>query len=250
MIPMFAFGIVACSEDIIEREASPVAATDISQVYFPYLLSDIDIANSISLSEFSFEIMRKDGTAAEEVNITLSDSSGFFTLASTVNFSAGETEQSVIISYAGNELFTTYTMDIEIDTEINPYLVDTFNQSSLRINFIQSDYQVYATGNYTSSWYGATYAQDLEYSKILNLYRFPDVMAAGYGLEFKWDGADSTIMAEAIAATGNIHPDYGMVSAKEISSTYDEASKTFTFEREWLVSVGSFGVDFDIYVMD
>jgi hypothetical protein len=43
--------------------------------------------------------------------------------------------------------------------------------------------------------------------------------------------------------TGREHPRYGMISANDQSgSTYDEATKTVTFNFLFSVSAGSFGV--------
>ena len=250
LIMIVGLSFIACEEDIAEREESYVPTGDEVLAYFPSELIT-DFILPLGEDTASISVARQDSTNAAEVALTLDDPYGKFTIPSQVNFLAGEASKEVLITFSGIEAFEEYTIYVTIDeTETNPYVEDTLGTPQIMVSIFQSDWEPYATGQYTSWWYGATYAQDLEYSPKLERYRFPDVIAEGYALEFEWLPNDTVFVEPKAVTTGYVHDDYGMVSATTTEFQYAKDTKTFTFHREWTVSAGSFGDGDDTFVMD
>ena len=116
------------------------------------------------------------------------------------------------------------------------------NTKTMQIKaFAGLDYQPLGTGTYASNFFGDTWDVEVEYSEVGNRYRIADCWYDGYGFAFSPNGSNVTIYPSKVE-TGYVHRTYGMVSATDTGSTYDEATKTFTFAFKWTVAAGSFGV--------
>lgn len=119
------------------------------------------------------------------------------------------------------------------------------------------DWRDYVSGTYVSKFFGDTLSKVLQHSNRLNRYRFKDLYATGYNMEFEWDGGSTVTVLGGIfvnktpaVETGSIDSDYGMIWAIfKGKNTYDDATKVFTFPITWLVTVGSFGVHTDTYTI-
>lgn len=108
------------------------------------------------------------------------------------------------------------------------------------VEFAGLDYKPYGKGTYTSNFFGDTWEVDVEYSEVGNRYRIANNWTDGYGFAFSPDGSKVTVYPTT-TETGYVHPSYGMVSVSDQGSTYDEGTKTFTFNFKWTVAAGSFG---------
>ncbi|SFG03226.1 hypothetical protein [Prevotella sp. KH2C16] len=116
-------------------------------------------------------------------------------------------------------------------------------RTSQSVDFAGLDYKPYGKGTYTSNsgfFNPASWEVDVEYSEVGNRYRIANNWKKGYGLAFSHDGSKATVYPTTME-TGYMHPRYGMVSVSDQGSTYDEATKTFTFVFKFTVSAGSFG---------
>jgi hypothetical protein len=115
-------------------------------------------------------------------------------------------------------------------------------RTSQSIEFAGLDYKPYGTGVYHSDMFGDLGTVNVEYSEVGSRYRIKDVWGVDHGFAFSINGTKVTVYPQTIV-TGREHPRYGMISANDQSgSTYDEATKTVTFNFLFSVSAGSFGV--------
>jgi hypothetical protein len=109
------------------------------------------------------------------------------------------------------------------------------------VNFAGLDYKPYGKGTYSSEWFGDEWEVDVEYSEVGNRYRIVNCWDDGLGFAFSPNGSNVTVYPSVIPNV-DYHSKYGDVSANDTGSSYDEATKTFTFAFKWTVSAGSFGV--------
>lgn len=104
-------------------------------------------------------------------------------------------------------------------------------------------YDYYCTGAFMSDMWGGGWYNDMEkYKYDPNTYRLPDYIMPGYDLVFTWDQETNEVaFANKQWETGYVHPSYGMIYAVAMDAEFDEATATFTFVVEYIVSAGSFG---------
>ena len=112
------------------------------------------------------------------------------------------------------------------------------------------DYKPLGQGTWTSSFFSDTWKVDVEYSAVGNRYRIKNVYKNGYGFSFSPNGSNVTVYPNGAIETGYVHARYGMVSISDQGSTYDAASKTFTFNFNFTVSAGSFGAASETLTLD
>ena len=112
------------------------------------------------------------------------------------------------------------------------------------------DYKPLGQGTWTSSFFSDAWKVDVEYSAVGNRYRIKNVYKNGYGFSFSPNGSNVTVYPNGAIETGYVHARYGMVSISDQGSTYDAASKTFTFNFNFTVSAGSFGAASETLTLD
>lgn len=250
---LFIFLLNACTEDMPERSPSYVPASDVMEVYFPGdAKSQFEVEPTVSSIEVT--VVRENTSGAASVGLTVKDYEGVFTVPGSVEFDAGEAETTIPISFEGLETFVSYKMELILEEEYTHPYDSAMNggTTNFLVYVTQSDWVDYAIGTYNSTFLETEWEQVLQYSEILDAYRFPDLWAAGVHWEFKWDGGEAIIPGGTensdgyfVVETGYNHPNYGMVSAATDPSTdytyYSEADDMFKFDRLWTVSAGSFG---------
>lgn len=153
--------------------------------------------------------------------------------------------------------------DIDGNFTINnvpsPAKTQAYTQSEyyprLELNIVKEDYIPYADGKFSDYIMSPDENpietdQEMEYSAILNMYRLKSCWGTGTGsIIFSWEGDKVTLQSTSIA-TGINDATYGAITASLAEeATYDEASKTFTFPFEFLVSAGSFGIYEESYTI-
>jgi len=113
----------------------------------------------------------------------------------------------------------------------------------MELNVVKEDYEPYATGLFSSEFFEEEWEAVLEYSAILDLYRFSSCWMNGYDVTFSWDGGDNIVVngGESLP-TGFMDSGYGMVNVTPVNAAYNASAKTLMFAYEWTVSGGSFGV--------
>lgn len=239
-----------CDDFNDKVEPSPVVPDGSPAVIFTSEnASHFELEPSVSL-EFTLMVSRDNEAASLEVPITaVINTENSFVVPSSVTFDAGSKTASLTIKMAdGAPMGIDLPLAIKMDESLaNPYKTE---YSTYYGSVLIPDWETYATGIYSSWWFEVSYAQVLEYSPVLDQYRFADLMADGYDFIFTWDGASDIAPVPAKVESGDVHPTYGMVSATTNAATYDAASKTFTFTRKWTVDAGSFGEGDDTYTMD
>lgn len=116
-------------------------------------------------------------------------------------------------------------------------------RTSQSVNFAGLDYKPFGKGTYSSKFplFAATREVDVEYSEVGNRYRIADNWTKGYPLAFSPDGSKVTVYPTTME-TGYKHPRFGMVSVTDQGSTYNEGTKTFTFNFKFTVAAGVFGI--------
>lgn len=196
-------------------------------------------------NEFSVIVSRTNGTSAESVPlIVVTPHDSIFTVPSTVDFASGETSKNVVIKTSDKmRMFKEYALSIAVPEEYTHQYVETTVYPRMELVVLKEDYKPYAKGMYTSEFFGDAWEMELEYSPILDLYRFSDCWVEGYDVTFSWNNTTVAVNGNTALATGYMHPDYGMVNATPIEDGcgYDETDRMFTFSYTWTVSAGSFG---------
>lgn len=246
VIGLFSLVLVSCSDDLPEREPSYKPASEVVQVYFP-ASNTTQFEVEPVVNKVSVILAREVTTSALDVHLSVLDTAGVFTTPSVVSFAAGEAETTFDVSFEGLEFFKNYLLVVSFDEKLtNPYVEIEGTQEFL-LRVMQSDWEDVATGEYYSDWFEKSWEQNLQYSELLDRYRFPNVWFDGFHFEFDWDGESAKITPpSADFPTGDIHSTYGMlyagVSDDESDTYYDATNKQLVFDVAWNVpGVGSFG---------
>jgi len=234
---------IAC-EDEINREKSPLPNPDADNVSFA---TDGKYIVGESATNFTVTLKRDVTDAELTVNIKVlkCDSISYFNIPTTATFAVGESETTIDIEFLKDLIFfESYTIQLAIDNEeqINPYNdQDTYPVSYL--NLVREDFVPYAEGTYHSDfWWEESYPKLLEYSPATQVYRIKAAWDRdGYDLTFKMSGTNVNVIGVTRGSTkeiptGYVHATYGMVYARFAGSTYDDATKTYTFRPiSWMI---------------
>lgn len=216
----------------------------------------------MGLEDESIEVtlVRKDASKAVRVPVRLvSAAKGIFSGANDVAFEAGKTEATYVVKVSKDaKPFQTYKFQLTIDESFtNPYVYDEETAPSMQFSVVKEDYVPYAIGTYQSpSVFQDEWEDVLEYSKVLDTYRFSEWYGFGYPLEFKWNHETNVITyAKSPVTTGfSLDASYGDVVYRAVSSlpcTYSPDSKTirFVFEIYEPADSYSYGAFADYFVI-
>ena len=230
--------VSSCNDDINYSPGEPSPFAE-SKVFFSKD-NVYDVILGVYDTEVTFFLERTDASSALSVALEADGyDENIFTVPASVEFAAGETKKEVKIQVKNMEVFTDYSLKkIAIPSElVNPYK----DYSAISLNVLKEDYVPFAKGMYTSNFFEDQWEMVLEYSALLDLYRFQDLYVEGYDFFFKWDGGETMTMDPVNITTGYVHPTYGMITAKTQATQYDAESQTMAFKYNWTVSAGSFG---------
>lgn len=242
--------VSACQKGDVYVPGKPTVEND--NVYFSPL-NETSAVLAVDQNEVTVLISRMDSTDALTVPVAAWTSHpAAFVLPEKVEFAAGEaTAEYKIETTDSLSMFVNYPVRLSIPEELtNAYdSLDVFPRFAL--NVVKEDYKPYANGVWVDYFMyagdePAQWEQVLEYSEILDLYRFSDVWYPGYGVQFSWDGESNPVLADSYT-TGVEDSTYGMITANTVEATYSE--NTFILTFEWTVSAGSFGVAPQIYAI-
>jgi hypothetical protein len=238
----------ACTEENEYTPANPSAATN------PYKFEASTPSNVVlALTDSVYNVVVERADATEEVTLPLVAKGDLdvFTVPTTVTFAAGETTAELQIAIAPSmEAFKNYYLEVSIDENyVNPYLPD--NNSVCLFTFLKEDYAPFAVGKYTAWLFGAWNAV-LEYSPMLDLYRFKDCWVKG-DVTFRITDPE-TMAFEMTAASFPTGYDYqpGAPVVANVLAKYnyfDAETNTFYFAYQMFVPAlnGGFGEDFDTF---
>lgn len=244
-------GISSCTDDY-DYDAPSKVAENTPGVQFEEAAS----RTAVGVEDNSFDItLTRNNTTGELTVPLIAETSDVINVPSTAKFADGSDETTITVTLGeGVELCKKYDLKISIPEEYtDPYDEANGGFISYATKVIKEDYQPYAAGYYTESFfYGQSWNETLEYSQLMGMYRLPDLYANGYHVYFKWDGGTDENQSfqfcdeEGNKATsfelGFTYSSYGMVSASVISGAfagYEEG--TFYFPWNMTVSAGSFG---------
>ncbi|MGN0233329.1 MAG: hypothetical protein ACI4B5_02775 [Bacteroidaceae bacterium] len=262
-LSLVALTVVSCSDDDY-KPGKPAAGGD-TRVYFS---DENESAKVVGLTEDTVYVtLVRTGNTANVLNVpvTLAGTKGIFSGAATANFAAGATETEYAIAISDKmEPFTNYKVQVIVDEAYtDPY---TFEEGDLMpiidLSIMREDYVPFAEGVYYSNFFGASWEDVLEYSPMLDKYRFSEWLT-GYPMDFTWDRSTETNPDQVLGMsdkyiTGYVHPTYGMVSAVTtdeksvfcfMPGAWDDGSDVFYFGFKWTVSAGSFGIYADYFVV-
>lgn len=243
--------LVGCKDDEIVREPSPASNPNSTNVYF----SAKNIASPVlpkSATSFDIIIDRENASQAQTVQLTVENlyADNVFQVPTSVSFAAGEATKTIKVP-VDLELMKKYHITVTIDMEqTNPYRTQAV-YPRLDLNVLKEDYAPYSEGTFTSTMFGDSWAQVMEFSPALKIYRLKDLIEVGFDYIFSVD-KDGVInqVPSSVIETGYMHPSYGMVSYQaQDGSKFDAASNTYTFLLKYTVSAGSFGVKTEKYVI-
>lgn len=115
---------------------------------------------------------------------------GVFKVPSTVTFAAGEAEATLVVEISDKlPLFTERMLSLSIPEEYTYQYAQQNVAPVFLMNVVKEDYKVVANGVY-SAWFFGSWEQPLEYSEILGIYRFPDVIVPGVHFYMFWEVAE------------------------------------------------------------
>ena len=166
----------ACTEDNEYVPAGPCAETNAYR-----FAADQNVAPVLALTDSVYVVTLERDNTEEEVTVALNvkGDTDMLKAPSTVTFAAGEAQVSLNIEIAPSmEALKNYYLEISIEESlVNPYL--PANNSIFSLTVLKEDYKPFAAGNYTSWLFEQTWPAVLEYSPMLDLYRFKDCWVKG-----------------------------------------------------------------------
>jgi hypothetical protein len=152
------------------------------------------------------------------------------------------------------EVFHTYRATITIDQKYTTQYVDSvINCPKAELNVIKEDYKPFKNGTYYSQFFETEAPAVLEYSEMMDLYRFKNV-AEGQTFTFTVDEDNNISIVEAKFATNYVHGTYGPITANRTNKPsfveVEDGVTTYYFNFEYTVDAGSFGDAYDYFVVN
>ncbi len=249
--------LVACSEDYPERTPSPEVDPNCIGVYFPKPIESVEV--ELEVTSLSVTIARLDSTDPADVPLTVvQNDSNIYRVPDSVHFAANQSKATVQVSFPEAKIAVYYTLELKVEGKafVNPYK----NSPSYSLTLAKLKWEKFASGIFTSKFFGASWPQDLYHAINTNRYRFFDLWITSYHYDFYWETDQSTITPAGtldsetglyIQPSGYVDPTYGMImtntSPSESLTFYDPEKTLFTFTIEWTVDAGSFGSTAETY---
>ena len=222
--------LASCEKEHVYVPGNPTGDND--NVYFS-AVNESSVVMASDATELTVLVSRTEFTNALSVpvNAWASDPAAF-DFPATVEFAAGqETAEYKITTTADMQMFEDYQVRLNVSDEYTHAYdtLDVFPRYSA--NVVKEDYVPYAKGVYLSGFfeYAAglpAWEQVMEYSAILDSYRFSDLWKPGYGMTFQWDGEQEFAFEEQYATGWSAG--YGLIYALPQEAAYDSATKTIT----------------------
>jgi len=222
-----------------------------------YLDTEENIA--LPLDGNSFEVTFKRTTTSGELTIPVNFSTPtpeiFTSVPSTVTFASGAAEATITVTCKQDmEVFHTYRATITIDQQYTSQYADAeTNCPKAELNVIKEDYKPFKNGTYYSQFFETEEAAVLEYSEMMDTYRFKNV-TEGQTFTFNVDDDGNISIVEAAIATSYVHPTYGVITANRTNKPsfveVEDGVTTYYFNFEYTVSAGSFGDAYDYFVVN
>lgn len=256
--------LTACSDDD-SFSAGGQTNTDSLNVFFEVDQSIVMVSTATS---FDFTVKRNKDNGAISVPLTYhGEDLTPFNLPQSVSFAAGEMQKTLTVTCNENmEMFKNYRVEVIVDQAYTTqYKVQVDGFPRMTIDVVKEDYKAVATGVYTNAWNDQSEPATLEYSEILDMYRFKNITSGNITYDFSvgkeaytegdFAGMYPITFGDGILTVGCAtlwsHSTYGAVKIygdESAPSAYDAASKTYYLSIEFTVSAGSFGAYYDTFV--
>ncbi|WP_418983962.1 hypothetical protein [Alistipes sp.] len=239
-----ATALFASCDDDVTRDPSPVTPEDCQDVYFP-----ADNPASAELApddnQFTLSVTRTEFTQEANVPIHVSTTAPeAFTIPETVHFAAGQEEAELVIGTEQMKPFVTYQLTITVDEAFADYYTERpYGTAVYTLKLMKSDWAVVDEGVMTCPLFKNPWRQSLEYSAILDQYRFPEAWGED-DFTFTWDkGAEFHPVGiengnQIQFYIGDYEPGAPMYFLCAKTCPYDAATKTFTIVADWYVGGG------------
>lgn len=242
----------ACSDDDDYKSGAPSNSNG-DNVYFS-AENEANLAIGVDQNEFTVTIERSNTGSAQSIPLrTATPHDTVFAVPASVDFAAGEASKEITITTTNRmRMFKSYFLSIVIPEEYTQQYGETEVFPRLELNVVKEDYVTYATGTYTAGFFNnQSWTTALEFSEILQLYRFGSCWIDGTDVTFTWDGGNNIVVEGGERfPTGYVHASYGAVNATPLEVSYNASSRTLSFVYEWTVSAGTFGAYLDTFVMN
>lgn len=251
-----AAGFTACS-DSDDYQWAPIPEGQ--EVFFSNTLSTTYTLDAEETS-FTIPVRRLDTSAATTVALTsaaANDASSLtgFDIPASVSFAAGEEVANITIGYDASKIELDKTQNIQLtiaESDATPY-----GTSSVTINAMVTGWKQIGTGTYTYSIYYSGVSANRKFYKHVDGKRYK-ISPWGGGVDFIFSQNDDGTYTVQDAFTGTTNSTYGKVNVCEISdytSRYPDVvsyreDNTFYFAVCYYVSAGSFGMNYETFVLD
>jgi len=203
---------------------------------------------------YKIQVSRTNAAQAATVPLTLTETTGNFTLVSpSAAFNAGDFTSTVSIKYVLTNLnpATLYNITLKLPVDQRSFGSDSILtiQGRMRLSWSK-----YGSGVFLSEFFSdEEWRQDLyQCNEVASMYYLKDCYYKGYDLRFTLN-ADNSI-TYATQAMGYNHPTYLMTSwampaATATTQPFKEGKK-FYFVPRFTVSAGSFGQFLEVFTLD
>lgn len=260
-VVMTMFMAASCSDDDGWSAGNQTNADSLNV----YIASDNNIVLPVDGNTFEVKFARNNtnGELTIPINFSTGTPEVFTSVPTSVTFASGQAEASVSFTCISElEMFKAYRATIVIDEQYTTqYANKATNMPRAELKIIKEDYKAYQSGVYTSAWTEVGEPAVLEYSQILDSYRFNCQTSGEFTYVFtlgaaEEDGTQPVTFSDSFINSGSVtsaewaHPTYGVVTIKGSTkkpSLYDPATKTYWFDIKFTVAAGSFGNYYDTF---
>lgn len=253
-------GFTACHDDNDVTIGAFTNADSLNVV----VVTDPSVVMPSTATSFDITLQRNKDNGSISVPLSFyCGATGIFTGPETVNFASGELEKTITVNVSDNiQMFKDYLLEVVVDENYTiQYAATTDMEGAPRALFtvVKEDYKVVKQGVYYSDWIEDEEPAELEYSEILDSYRFNKQTSGAFTFTFSLGEADEegtlpiTYDDDFInngSATSEDWADsvYGIMTMKGSTaeeSYYDPDTKTYWFDIKYTVAAGSFGNYYD-----
>lgn len=267
---VIAFGFTACNDDDDDTVFGPKSNAEGTHVG---VVTQGNVVIPSTGTSFDITFQRNNGTDALTVPVTLNTGSqGIFSAPANINFAAGDTLTTLTVTVSDKvEMFKNYFLEVVVDQNYTQQYDEDVTAPRAMLTVVKEDYKVVATGSYLSWWTEEEEDAELEYSEILDSYRFNKQTSGEFTFEFSVGDvvtdeeddlygmqpitfSDNFISVGCVTSADWAHPSYGMVTMRgfensDAPSYYDPENKTYYFDIQWRVSAGTFGDYYDSFTV-
>lgn len=165
-----------------------------------------------------------------------------FSFPETISFSKGQSSVDFDVNFPEVVIGQLYKFEIALPSEyVDPYSTSVFATCGYSVQCIQWD--LYGTGNFTSSMFRQSWKQNFYKASHAELYKLPSLYTEGADILVNIDGTNAQV-SEQLAFVDST---YGYVY---VSGSGELIDKTLKLKLEFYCSAGSFGEMDEVYILE